>query len=62
MIRYVPRLVDLTSNFSDLCTKVKVYIIIHKGVELSMHEGKRKLFQGRQSYLVASHYEITGFP
>ena len=26
MIRYDPILVDLTSNFSDLCTNVKVYL------------------------------------
>ena len=31
MIRYVPSLVDLTSNFFVPCTKEKVYIMIYSG-------------------------------
>ena len=35
MIRSDPTLVELTSSFFILCTKMKVYIIIHSGWSLA---------------------------
>ena len=36
--RYDPTLVDLTSNFFVLYTNLKVYIFIHGGWSLKLHE------------------------